>query len=189
MVKIEQGIKYESERDPDFATSLLSKRGCENLLACIQCGTCSGVCPLSHYMDYTPRRVIHLSREGFHEDVLQSLTIWLCSSCYSCTVECPRKIHITDVMYALKRDAIEHGYYPKRFPIPVLANEFFKMVVSRGRTNETQLAMRMFLRSNWWELFRGWKLGLKLLLRGRLGLFEHKKIRHQQDLAEMLKDS
>jgi heterodisulfide reductase subunit C len=103
-------------------------------------------------------------------------------------VECPRLIQITDVMYALKREAIERGIYPRRFPIPVLANEFSKMVMARGRVNEAQLAMRLFLRTNWMELLRGWKMGLLLFFRGRLGIFDHEKIRNQRDLADMLNE-
>ena len=117
-------IKYEVERDPVFAKWVTGVMGGERIRNCIQCGLCSASCPLSPYMDLTPRRLIHMAREGFKRDVLESFTIWLCTSCYSCTVECPRRIRVTDVMYALKRRAIEDGVYPRRFPIPVLASEF-----------------------------------------------------------------
>ena len=53
-----------------------------------------------------PRRIIQLVREGFRHDALRSQTIWLCASCYACAVHCPQDIHITDVMYTLKREAI-----------------------------------------------------------------------------------
>ena len=137
-------------------------------------------------MDLTPRRVMHLVREGFRDEVLSSQTIWLCSSCYSCTVECPRGIQITDVMYALKREAIEQGVYPKRFPIPVLAEQFQRMVKESGRTSETRLAMRLFLRTSWLEILRGWRLGINLMRTGRLGLFERQHVREPGRLARML---
>ena len=86
-------------------------------------------------------------REGFRDEVLNSLTIWLCASCYSCTVQCPRQIQITDVMYALKREAIAPGVYPKRFPIPVLAREFFSGVRADGRNTEGPLLVRFFLKT------------------------------------------
>jgi heterodisulfide reductase subunit C len=78
-------------------------------------------------MDFSPRRIVALVREGFRKDALSSKTIWLCASCYSCAVHCPRQIHIADVMYGLKREAIQDRLYPARFPIPVLAQEFYKM--------------------------------------------------------------
>jgi heterodisulfide reductase subunit C len=188
MPRLEQGIKYDAQRDPSFANKIVARRGAENLLACIQCGTCSGVCPLSNYMDYTPRRIINLAREGFHEDVLHSQTIWLCSSCYACTVECPREIKITDIMYALKREALERGVQPRRFPIAVLAREFYRMVRANGRTNESRLALNMMLRTGWLQLIGSWKLGLRLLLRGRFGLFHSESIRRQDQLARLLED-
>ena len=67
----------------------------------LQCGLCSGNCPLSLYMDYTPRRLMHLSREGFKDEVLRSNSIWLCTTCYNCMVQCPKGINITHLMYAL----------------------------------------------------------------------------------------
>jgi len=72
---------------------------------CIQCGMCGGSCPLGHAMDYTPRRVIHLAREGLLDDVLRSTTPWLCVSCYTCTARCPGDLKITDVLFPALRDA------------------------------------------------------------------------------------
>ena len=88
------------------------------------------------------------SGRASEDEVLNSLTIWLCASCYSCTVECPREIKITDVMYALKQEAIAQGVYPKRFPIPVLAQEFFRGVERTGRNSEGPLMVRFFLKTN-----------------------------------------
>ncbi|MDR7522911.1 MAG: (Fe-S)-binding protein [Armatimonadota bacterium] len=72
---------------------------------CIQCGLCGGACPLAHAMDYTPRRAIHLAREGLLDRVLQSNTLWLCVSCYTCTARCPTGLKITDVLFPALRDA------------------------------------------------------------------------------------
>ena len=121
-------IKYEAELDKDFAGEIAKMAHGEKFYTCIQCGTCSATCPVSHFMDFTPRKIIAMVREGFREEVLGSFTIWLCASCYSCTADCPREIKITDVMYALKQLAIKEGIYPKRFPIPVMAQEFYKIV-------------------------------------------------------------
>ena len=101
-----------------------------------------------------------LVRADFKNEVLRSHTVWLCASCYACTVECPRQIRITDIMYALKQRAIRDGIYPKRFPIPVLAKEFYEMVRTKGRITETQLVMRLFLKTDWRPLLSSWRLGL-----------------------------
>ena len=54
-------------------------------------------------MDYGPREVIGAFRAGMIDKVVKSNTIWLCTSCYYCTVRCPAGIKITDLMYELKR--------------------------------------------------------------------------------------
>jgi heterodisulfide reductase subunit C len=182
---VKRMIKYEVERDPQFAGWVSGVIGGERIRNCIQCGLCSASCPLSPYMDYTPRRLIHMAREGFKRDVLGSFTIWLCTSCYSCTVECPRRIRVTDVMYALKRRAIEDGVYPKRFPIPVLASEFGAMIRRKGRVTESWLILRVFLKTAILRLLGMSKLGSKLFFSGRMGLVPE-SIRDRKQLQTLL---
>ena len=167
---MERKLKLQRELDPEWAREVAERPGCEGLISCLQCGTCSATCPLSIYMDYPPRRIIALIREGFREEVLASKTIWLCSSCYACRVHCPREIHITDIMYSLKQEAIKSKLYPPRFPIPVLAQEFRNMVLRNGRTSEIWLVIRMALRTNPLMLLGMWRLGLDMLRTGRLSL-------------------
>lgn len=170
MTQYRRTMKFQREADHEWSDQILNFPGCERLSSCIQCGTCSGTCPLSIYMDYTPRKVISLIREGFREEALSCQTIWLCASCYSCSVLCPQKIHITDVMYRLKRDAIKHKKYPKRFPVPVLAQQFYEIVRSRGRNAEVPLVLKMALKSNPFILLALARSGLGLFRTGRISL-------------------
>ena len=181
-----QKIRFESQLDPDFSREIASIPEGERLFHCIQCGTCSGMCPLSQYMDYTPRQIIAMIRGGFKSDVLSSYTTWLCASCYSCTVECPKEIKLTDIMYAAKRLAIREGVYPKRFPIPILAHEFFKSVEDSGRNSEGRLILRLFLKTNPLRLFGQAGLGLRLLKNGRFSL-KKESIAHKRELKKILK--
>lgn len=185
IMKVKRTIKYEADRVRGFAQEIMEVSGCEQLTSCIQCGTCSGICPLSIYMDFSPRQVMALVRADFKNEVLQSKTIWLCASCYACTVECPRLIRITDIMYALKQRAIKEGIYPKRFPIPVLAKEFSDMVRRKGRITETLLVMRLFLKANWRAVLSSWRLGLGLIRTGRF-VIRSEHIERQAELAAML---
>jgi heterodisulfide reductase subunit C len=184
-MKIERTIKYDAERDRSFPQEIMSRPGGEKLYGCIQCGTCSATCPASIYMDYTPRQLMALTRAGFKKEALSSLTIWLCTSCYSCTVECPKEIKITDIMYALKRQAIREGVFPKRFPIPVLAREFYSMVRSTGRVTENFLAVKMFLKSNPLAALKTWKLGLNLMKTGRFA-FKPDSMKQPAQIAALL---
>ena len=185
VMELKRTVKYESDRVKGFGREVMSVPGCEQLENCIQCGTCSGLCPLSIYMDHTPRQVMELTRSDFKNEVLQSTTIWLCASCYVCTVECPKQIRITDIMYELKQRAIHEGFYPKHFPIPVLAQEFYKMSHRRGRVTENFLATILFLKTNIWAALGMWRLGLKLFTRGRFPL-KLEGIKRKDELVRMM---
>jgi quinone-modifying oxidoreductase subunit QmoC len=113
---------------------------------CLQCGTCTGACPVSDVMDITPRRTVAMFRAGLLEDILKSRTIWLCASCYSCTVRCPAGIRVTDTMYALKRIAMEKKIYPDGVPVNVLSVAFTKNVKRYGRNYELGLGLEYFMR-------------------------------------------
>jgi heterodisulfide reductase subunit C len=165
-----QKVKYEKELKRDLAAEIAATPGGEKIFSCLQCGTCGSACPVSVYMDYTPRRLIGMVREGFKQEVVTSFAIWLCASCYECTVRCPAGIKVTDVMYALKRIAIREGIYPRRFPVPVLAKEFIEMLKGTGRNNEFWLVLRVLLKTAPLKLLTSWPLGLRLWQRGRMCL-------------------
>lgn len=184
-MKVERKVKFEAECDLNFAHWISHTVGGERIRHCLQCGLCSGSCPLSLYMDYTPRRLMHLSREGFKEEVLGSTTIWLCTCCYACMTECPKQINITHLMYALKLRAIEEGRYPKRFPIAVMAREFARMVRNKGRITESLLVVRVFMKTAIWRLIGMTGLGLKLMKTGRM-VFVPERIKETAEVRKML---
>ncbi len=74
----------------------------ENLFGCYQCGTCSAGCPFIDDMDLSPDEVIRYVILD-KQEVLNSKTIWLCSSCFTCAERCPRDINITKIMEALRQ--------------------------------------------------------------------------------------
>jgi heterodisulfide reductase subunit C len=180
-------IKLEENLDKDFGRKISGMAHGEKLFGCIQCGNCSAACPMSIYMDYTPRKIIAMVRAGFRQEVLSNRTVWLCASCYQCTVECPKGIKITDVMYALKREAIENKVHLKNFPVPVLAKAFFGEVKRRGRISEAYLLIRYYFNYNLFKMLGYSSLGLKLFLKGRLSLFE-KGMKNKKNLQAILND-
>lgn len=182
---VHRTIKYEAELDPHFAQELIASPGGERLMSCIQCGTCSSTCPMSIYMDYTPRQIIAMTRAGFKDDVLNSITTWLCASCYSCTVDCPKQIKITDIMYSLKRKSIQNNAFPKNSPVPVLAREFFALIRKRGRNNEARLILRLYFRTNFLKIVKQTSVGIRLWMHGRLGLHSG-SIKNPKDINTLL---
>jgi quinone-modifying oxidoreductase subunit QmoC len=184
-MEVKNAVKYEAELDRDFVRWLTSTPLGEKVRQCIQCGACSGSCPMSIYMDYTPRKLIALAREGFKDEVLRSYTIWLCASCYACTVECPVQISITDLMYMLRERAIAEGLYPRRFPTPVYAQEFTEMVAGRGRSTESLLVVKANMRLSPLDLVKMIPLGWRLWRKGRIGMTAE-CVKDQAEIRQML---
>jgi len=92
--------------DIDLLAAVTGLRGGERVIACYQCGTCSGSCPTAPAMDYNPRSILHMLRLGLGERVLENPSIWLCTACYSCTARCPREIKISDTILGLRSLAV-----------------------------------------------------------------------------------
>jgi heterodisulfide reductase subunit C len=74
----------------------------ENVKLCMQCGTCSAVCPMVDSMEMTTRQAMHLLQFGLTDDVIDSKLATLCASCHTCSVRCPRGIDVAKVMEAAR---------------------------------------------------------------------------------------
>ncbi len=88
--------------DRDFIDKMESITG-EPFKTCMQCGTCSVVCPMTPDMQLTTRQVMHLSQWGQKETLLGVNGHWVCASCHACEVRCPRGIDIPRVMEGLRQ--------------------------------------------------------------------------------------
>ena len=147
--------------------------GDTRLEMCIQCGTCGGSCPSAMDMDHTPRQIFAMIRAEMKDEVLASNTPWYCVSCYFCTVRCPQEIHITDVMYTLKRMAINAKLYDDS-TAPDFSKTFMGQVENYGRSFELGLATRHYLRHQPLRLVGSTGFGLGMLSMGRLDLTPQK---------------
>jgi heterodisulfide reductase subunit C len=75
----------------------------QNLLACYQCGKCSAGCPAVSQMDILPNQIIRYAQLGLKEELLESKSIWICASCFTCNARCPKGINIAEVIEALRQ--------------------------------------------------------------------------------------
>jgi heterodisulfide reductase subunit C len=157
----------------------------ERIKRCIQCGTCTGSCPVSYAMDIPPRQLIALFRAGEMEAIMKSRTIWICASCYACTTRCPSGIKITDIMYALKRTAMEKDQKSNSPQVQVLANLFVDNLRSYGRLHEGTLIRKYYTRTGITKLLGFVPLVMKMYQTKRLALFP-KKIRAYQSLSRIV---
>jgi len=168
------GIKRDRQVDGDqisqkFMEKVITEGG-ENaaIASCMQCGTCSGGCTNIDRMDISPRKLILLLQRGEWETILKSNTLWLCTSCYTCTSRCPRGVRPADVIEAVKALAIREGIQndSTRF------NQIFvELVKKRGIVFEPEL---MHQYGGIEAMLEQAELGVKLALRGKLSPFPAK---------------
>ena len=184
-MEITRTVKYEEELDADFTHQVAAEPGGDAIWNCLQCGTCSAICPVSIYMDRTPRRIIGLIRGGFRDEVLGSLSIWICTSCYACTVECPQKIRITDIMYIAKRLAMKESPY-HRFVVPAVEEAFVKMVRKNGRLTESRMGIQVVRRSGLRSGFTMLPIAWRLLRRKRMRLLHVERMDDPASLRAVL---
>ena len=95
-------IKISAEQLHNDFVKKVEEISSQNLISCYQCGKCSAGCPMSFAMDLLPNQVIRLMQLGLKEDIANSKTIWLCASCITCSVRCPRGVDLARVMEALR---------------------------------------------------------------------------------------
>jgi heterodisulfide reductase subunit C len=98
------------DRNVAFLEKIMELSG-EAITVCDQCGTCSGGCPFVDEMDLNPSEIMRKVQLG-QQDVMESKTMWICASCFTCTVRCPRMLDVSKVAESLRqvklREAVDH---------------------------------------------------------------------------------
>ncbi|NOX43516.1 MAG: 4Fe-4S dicluster domain-containing protein [Gammaproteobacteria bacterium] len=139
---------------------------------CMQCGVCSGSCPLGSAWDHPPQELFMMIRAGKREEVLTSDSMWMCTSCYNCVVRCPRGLPITHIMHGLASYALRLGLAPKNQPTRKFAVLFWENLVKTGRVNELKLGLNLYFMNGFIE---GIKTALGMQKIG-LGMWKTKRM-------------
>lgn len=107
---------------PEIA-EIIAEAGGQDLLRCLQCGTCSAVCPWTVVKRFSPRLVMRLAALGL--DGYEKEDVWTCVTCGACLQRCPRQIDVVEVMRAAR--AVLHesgeGYRGYRGPLGSLSSD------------------------------------------------------------------
>jgi len=153
--------------DTAFAQRVRQMSG-ERLDRCYQCLTCSLGCPVSFAMDYYPNQVIRMIQLGLKQPVLSSSTIWMCLGCETCVARCPNEVDILRVMNTLRAMAIQEKIEGKESVIPTFHQTFLYPVRLFGKQYE--LGMLLLLKWRTKDFFSDLSLGIRMLLKGKLGI-------------------
>ena len=86
----------------------------EGLKTCINCGTCTAICPAAEFYKYDPRKIVDTIQRKDDDEIealLKSDTIWYCGECMSCVTRCPRQNGPGIVIMALRNMSIKKGWF------------------------------------------------------------------------------
>ncbi len=80
---------------------------------CLECGKCSGLCPVSRYNPaYSPRVMVENALLGLEDDLVYNRELFSCLTCYACSPKCPSDVDYPGFMRqarAMASNAGEHG--------------------------------------------------------------------------------
>ena len=76
---------------------------------CLDCGVCTGSCPVSRvFPDFSPRQIIERALYDLEE--LSDHTIWNCLTCAQCSVRCPADINFPEFIRLIRNEARSMGF-------------------------------------------------------------------------------
>jgi len=111
-------------------------------------------------------------RAGKREEVLESTSMWMCTSCYNCIARCPRGLPITHIMHGLATYSKRLGLAPQQQPTAKFAQLFWNNLTKTGRVNELKLGLSLYFMNGFGE---GIKTALKMKDIG-LGMLKTKRM-------------
>ena len=75
---------------------------------CLQCGKCTGVCPMAELFPeyFNPHHLLERLLID-PEKILEENDLWFCASCYRCNRVCPQGIELPDIFLKLRSMAVK----------------------------------------------------------------------------------
>ncbi len=132
--------------EKDFLSRVVAESG-QDLTACIQCGKCTGGCPIASAEVGGPRRLIAQILYGARREALEDPTWWYCVACGTCMTRCPVEINVYRVATALCEMAQRDGIAPSEPDIHLFEELFMRSVERHGRANELRVAAAFNVRT------------------------------------------
>jgi heterodisulfide reductase subunit C len=84
-----------------------------NLLACIECGRCTAICPAALPTPLRARNVIRAVLKGDMSVIEDNDDLWHCTTCFDCQERCPKGVRVTEAILNLRSWASGIGLWPE----------------------------------------------------------------------------
>ena len=169
-----------------FIEEVASTPGGEGIFNCIQCGVCTGSCPVASKMEHPLRQTIAMIRAGMRNEVLSSNSMWYCLSCYWCTVRCPTGARPAELAHALEALAIQHGFPVKQVDTPAMYRNFASSVRANGRVHELGLMLGFYIDANPLGPVKLLPVAIDLFSSGRLRIMP-KRVKGRKELRQIMR--
>ena len=83
-----------------------------DLWGCIQCGKCTGGCPMAFKTTLNIRRLIYEALIEGAVDPSGMEELWDCTTCGTCVLRCPKEVEPADMIVALRTVLVDGGVIP-----------------------------------------------------------------------------
>ncbi len=75
-----------------------------NAFSCLECGKCTGICPVSRYSNtFSPRQILNKSLYNNHPGAFKNADLWSCLTCQRCDEICPSDIKYIEFIQLIRQ--------------------------------------------------------------------------------------
>ncbi|MDJ0915213.1 MAG: heterodisulfide reductase-related iron-sulfur binding cluster [Desulfobacterales bacterium] len=112
-------VKERALKDSQVAVADVVGAVGDTFMSCLQCGTCTSLCPLNQVALFNPRQILRqLSLDAGKVQTVDQ-AVWSCVTCNTCNINCPRGIGIIDIMQAVRGREISNDRIPEHLQAPL----------------------------------------------------------------------
>ncbi|TAN40469.1 MAG: (Fe-S)-binding protein, partial [Candidatus Methanoperedens sp.] len=78
---------------------------------CVECGKCSGSCPVARVNEgFSPRVIVERALSGMKGEIEGDRELWSCLTCEACTTKCPSTVKYSEFIRGMRSSAFNSGY-------------------------------------------------------------------------------